>query len=83
MTSRHRPTPETQDGGRQTGSTCISRSVVDRNKIRNVISMLSMSARPINSSPTPADIDRHRKRKDGGRQTGSTRISRTVSISRN
>jgi hypothetical protein len=26
---RHRPRPETQDGGCQTGSSCISRSILD------------------------------------------------------
>jgi hypothetical protein len=63
MTFRHRPTPETQYGGRQTGSTRISRSAIDKREIRNATSKFSMSARPINLSPTPADIVRHRKRK--------------------
>jgi hypothetical protein len=63
MTSRHRPTPETKDGGRQTGSTCISRYTLYRNKIRNIICMFSMSARPMNTMLTAADIERHRKRK--------------------
>jgi hypothetical protein len=60
---RLRSKPEKQNGGYQTGSTCISRSIIDRSEIRNVISKFSMSARPINSSPTPADIVRHWKRK--------------------
>ena len=57
---RLRSKPDKQNGGYQTGSTCISRSIVDRNETRNVISKFTMSARPMNSSPTPADIVRHR-----------------------
>jgi hypothetical protein len=61
-TRRHCPTPETKEDGRQTGSILISRFIVDRNKIQNVICMFSMSARPTNAILTAADIERHRKR---------------------
>jgi hypothetical protein len=61
-TRRHRLTPETKDGGRQTGSTRSSRSIIDKCEIRNVISKFSMSARPTNSSPTPADTGNERWR---------------------
>jgi hypothetical protein len=54
-TRRHRPTPETQDGGRQTGSTRISRSVMDRNETRDTIPIFSMSAKPVNTILTPAE----------------------------
>lgn len=60
MTSRQRYKPEKENGGCQTGTTCISRSIIDINEIRNAIPMFSRSARPTNWSPTPAAIGRHR-----------------------
>jgi hypothetical protein len=58
---RHRLEPKTQDGSLQIGSTCISRSIIDRSETRNATSMFSMSAKPINTILIPTDIVRHRK----------------------
>jgi hypothetical protein len=54
---RHRLTLKTQGGNRQTGNTRISRFLTDRNEIRNILSMFSISARPINKQ---SDSRRHR-----------------------
>jgi hypothetical protein len=46
---QRRPTPEIQNGGRQTGSTCISRCMNDRREIPTTIPMFSGSPSPIKS----------------------------------
>ncbi len=45
-TRRHRPTPEMQDGGRQTGSICNSCCVTDRIEVKMRPHLLIMRTRP-------------------------------------
>jgi hypothetical protein len=47
---RHRPTPELQDGSRQAGSSCISRSRLDRDAIPTGILMLPGSPDSVDST---------------------------------
>jgi hypothetical protein len=52
-----------QDGGRQTGSTCMSRSRLDRHAVPTALPMLSGSPGLVDSALTFADINRRRKLK--------------------
>ena len=54
-------TPEIQDGDRQTGSSYISGLKRDRNEIPTATPRFPGSAVSKDVSPTPTDIDRHRK----------------------
>ena len=66
--------PEVQNDGFQTGSSCISRSTIDRRAVPTVILRFSGSPDSTDSSPTSADVDRHPKRKTAtaARQTART-----------
>jgi hypothetical protein len=59
--SRLRPIPETQNGGRQTGSSCISRSILDSVEIPKPTHRFSGSTKSSDSPLTPSNIDRDRK----------------------
>ena len=61
MNSRHRPTPEVQNDGRQAGSSYISRSTTDRHAVPTAIPRFSGLPDTIISLPTPSDVDRHPK----------------------
>ena len=61
--SRRRPTPEMEDGDRQTGSSFISCSTSDRHTVRTARHGFSVSPDSTYSSPTPADVHREPKRK--------------------
>ena len=61
MNSRHRPTPEVQNDGSQTGSSYISRSTTDGHAVPTAIPRFSGSPGSMDSSSTPADVDRHPK----------------------
>jgi hypothetical protein len=70
---RLRSKPETQNGSYQTGSTCISRSIIDRSENRNAISVFDVGQ----TDKLKSDTRRHRptpETKDGGRQTRSVGI---------
>jgi hypothetical protein len=49
--------------GRQTGSSCNTRSILDSVEIPKPIHRYSGSTKSSDSSPTPSDIDRDRKHK--------------------
>ena len=50
-----------QDGGRQTGSSYISRSTIDRHAVRKAISGFSGLPDSMDSKSTPADVELHPK----------------------
>ena len=56
-----RPTPKTQDGDCQTGSSNISRSTTDRHAVPTAIPRFSGLPDTMISLPTPSDVDRHPK----------------------
>jgi hypothetical protein len=68
--SGHWPTPLDMDrhrkrkmAGRQTGSSCISRSILDSVEIPKPTHRFSGSTKSADSPPTPSDIDRQQKHK--------------------
>jgi hypothetical protein len=63
MRSRHQPTPEVQNEGRQMGSGYISRSTTDRHAVSTAIPGFSESPDSMESATTSVDVDRYRKRK--------------------
>jgi hypothetical protein len=63
MKSRHRPTPQVRNDGRQTGSSYISRSTTDRHTLPTARPGFTGSPNRTESLSTTADVDRHPKRK--------------------
>jgi hypothetical protein len=75
---RLRRKSETQDGGRRTGNTSISCSIVDRSEIRNAISVFDIGQ----TDKVESDTRQHRptpEMQDGGLRLGFRHLALPVS----